>query len=109
MALRWEARRADTESPRSPEETPMRKLMLPLALLQAGLWLAAPALGAPPTGNVANERLDAKGKRIEHRLDARGDRIDHRLDVRAKHAMDNGHPLRAKRLDAKGDRIDHRL
>src|SRR5262245_7239575 len=87
----------------------MPKLTAVTCALLAGLLLAAPALADPPTGNAANERLDAKGERIEKRLDARGDRVDARLDKRGAHARENGHPLRARRLDAKGDRIDHRL
>jgi len=64
--------------PRSPEEIAVRKLVT--AFLLAGPMWAAPALADPPTGNAANERLDARGQRIEERLDERGDRIDARRD-----------------------------
>lgn len=60
-----------------------------LSLVCSGL-LAGVGTPARADDSAREQRLDARGDRIENRLDARGDRIDNRLD-------------------RKGDRINHRL
>jgi hypothetical protein len=129
--LRFMARQADETACHPVIQRGDRSMRNLTCSLLASLLLAAPALADPPTGNAANERLDAKGKRIEERLDAKGDRKDARLDAkgqrieerldakgdrkdarldaRAERALEHGNVRRAERLDAKGDRINARL
>ncbi|HEY0916454.1 MAG TPA: hypothetical protein VGE22_16395, partial [Solimonas sp.] len=66
--------------------------------VSAVFGLMALALSATPAlaDSPVNDRLDAKGERIEERLDRRGDRINDRLDAKGERIED--------RMDRQADR-----